>query len=85
MGTKACENAPSANIRRNKLGKRNATKKASVAIPAPKPWAMTKSRTKPSTRDNKVMPLTVARARRRFMEAIGILEKECAGRKDRAL
>jgi ribosomal protein S20 len=34
-GTKACENAPSANSRRNRLGMRKATLKASVAAPAP--------------------------------------------------
>ena len=44
-----------------------ATKKASVAKPAPKVRAMTKSRTKPRMRESSVMPLTVARARRRFM------------------
>src|SRR5574340_1522027 len=67
MGTKAWEKAPSANIRRSRLGRRKATKKASVASPAPKVRAMTKSRTKPRMRDSRVMPLTVARARRRFI------------------
>src|SRR5690606_15495077 len=67
MGTNACENAPSANMRRSRLGRRNATKKASVIIPAPKARAMTKSRTKPRMRDRSVMPLTVASARSRFI------------------
>jgi hypothetical protein len=44
-GTKACENAPSANSRRRKFGMRNATKKASAAGPAPKLVAITVSRT----------------------------------------
>ena len=45
IGTKACENAPSANSRRSRLGMRKATKNASVARPAPKTRAMKKSRT----------------------------------------
>ena len=44
-----------------------ATKKASVAMPAPKARAMTKSLTKPRMRDSSVMPLTVTKARSRFM------------------
>jgi hypothetical protein len=36
IGTKACENAPSANSRRSRFGMRKATLKASVAAPAPK-------------------------------------------------
>src|SRR5437762_6554691 len=66
-GTKACEKAPSANRRRSRLGRRKATKKASVAIPAPKARAMKKSRAKPRMRLTNVRPLTVTRARRRFM------------------
>ncbi len=44
-GTNAWESAPSANSRRSRLGMRKATKKASVAGPAPKARAITKSRT----------------------------------------
>ena len=67
IGTKACENAPSANSRRSRLGMRKATKKASVASPAPNTRAMKKSRTSPNTRDNSVMLLMVASARSRFI------------------
>src|SRR5258706_12960870 len=67
IGTKACEKAPSPNRRRRRFGMRKATKKASVASPAPKILAMKKSRTKPSTLETSVKLLTVARARRRFM------------------
>ncbi len=35
-GTKACEKAPSAVSRRRKLGILNATRKASIRVPAPK-------------------------------------------------
>jgi len=45
IGTNACENAPSAKRRRRRFGILNATKKASVARPAPKMRAMKKSRT----------------------------------------
>src|SRR5688572_25726543 len=58
-GTKAVENAPSANKRLKKLGILKATKKASAPPPAPKYWATTTSRTIPSTRDNKVKKLTM--------------------------
>jgi len=44
IGTKACEKAPSANMRRSRFGMRKATKNASVARPAPKKRAMKKSR-----------------------------------------
>src|SRR5688572_4147756 len=67
IGTNACEKAPSANRRRSRLGILKATKKASVARPAPKARAMMKSRTKPSTRLTMVRLLTAARARSRFM------------------
>jgi hypothetical protein len=66
MGTKACENAPSANNRRSRLGMRKATKKASVSMPAPKIRAIITSRTKPRTRDIKVMLLTAAKALSKF-------------------
>src|ERR1039458_504289 len=67
MGTKAWEKAPSANRRRSRLGMRKATKNASVARPAPNRRAITASRTKPRMRDTRVMPPTVASARRRFI------------------
>ena len=70
-GTNACENAPSANSRRSRFGIRNATKNASVAMPAPNMRAITRSRKKPRTLDTMVMLLTVASALRRF---IGKLE-----------
>jgi hypothetical protein len=65
-GTNAWEKAPSAKRRRSRLGIRNATKKASVAIPAPNITAMIVSRTKPVIRDSNVMPLTEAAALSRF-------------------
>ena len=46
---------------------RNATKKASVAIPAPKILAINTSRKKPRMRETKVMLLIVASALSRFM------------------
>ena len=69
-GTKAWEKAPSANIRRNRLGSLNATKNASVAASAPKLRAMTKSRTKPRIREIKVKPLTVATERSRLIDEL---------------
>jgi hypothetical protein len=53
-GTKAWLKAPSANSRRNKLGMRNATLKASVKALAPNKEAINNSRTKPVTREAKV-------------------------------
>ena len=47
-------NAPSANSRRNRLGMRNATLKASVNALAPKMEAINNSRPKPSTREARV-------------------------------
>jgi hypothetical protein len=46
-GTKACENAPSANRRRSRFGIRKATTKASIAAPAPKRIASSVSRDEP--------------------------------------
>src|ERR1041384_1001116 len=66
-GTNAWENAPSANSRRSRFGRRKATTNASVARLAPNPRAMMKSRANPRMRLTKVSPLTVTRARRRFM------------------
>ncbi len=60
IGTKAWENAPSANRRRSRFGSRKATKKASVSRLAPKAQAMTTSRTSPSTRESTVLAPTVA-------------------------
>src|SRR5256885_202435 len=66
-GTNAWEKAPSAKSRRSRFGMRNATKKASVARPAPKARAMKKSRMKPRMRLTTVRLLTAARARNKFM------------------
>ena len=68
IGTNACENAPSAKIRRNKLGNLNATKKASVAMPAPNARAIIASRTKPNMRDTIVKLLTFANTLSRFIK-----------------
>ena len=59
IGTKAMLNAPSAKKRRNKLGRENATTKASATGPVPKNAAIITSRANPSTRDIKVQPPTV--------------------------
>ena len=58
-GIKACENAPSANSRLKKFGIRKATTKVSKSLPAPKTLSRTMSRTKPKTRDNIVIALTI--------------------------
>ena len=58
-GTKAWLNAPSANRRRNKLGIRNATLKASVMALAPKVEAISSSRIKPVMRETRVKPETM--------------------------
>ena len=65
-GMKAWLNAPSANMRRNKLGIRNATLKASVMALAPKVAASKVSRTRPVTRESSVHKETVEAERRRF-------------------
>ena len=70
-GTKACENAPSANSRRSRLGMRKATLKASVITLAPKAAATICSRTSPVMRDASVSRETVDAARSRFMEGMG--------------
>src|SRR5436190_1778539 len=54
VGTKACENAPSANSRRSRLGMQKATLKASNIAPAPNTEATTTSRSRPVTRDASV-------------------------------
>src|SRR5512133_1906858 len=53
-GTKAWLKAPSAKKRRNRLGMRNATLKASVTALAPKVDAIRSSRTSPEMRDTRV-------------------------------
>ena len=68
-GTKAWLNAPSANRRRNKLGMRNATLKASVMALAPKNAARSDSRTKPVTREARVQRDTVEADLRRLTAA----------------
>jgi hypothetical protein len=65
-GTNACENAPSANNRRKRLGMRKATLNASVAALAPKLAAMSCSRTKPVIRETRVSSETVEAALSRF-------------------
>ena len=67
IGTKACENAPSANRRRSRLGMRNATLKASVQALAPKLAATSSSRASPVTREASVSRETVEAARSRFI------------------
>ena len=67
IGTNAWLNAPSPEIRRSRLGILNATKNASVAMPAPKIRAISVSRTKPSRREINVMPPTVASALSKFI------------------
>ena len=50
VGTNAAVIAPSANRSRSRLGTRNATLKASIAVPAPNRAARTVSRATPSSR-----------------------------------
>src|SRR5664279_5245821 len=64
VGTKACENAPSPNSRRSRLGMRKATRKASYGAPAPKTEATMTSRASPVMREA---------ARSRFMTPDAIL------------
>src|SRR3546814_3429163 len=66
----AWENAPSAKIRRNRLGNLKAMKKASVAIPAPNIRAISVSRTNPRTRESIVIELTAANDLSRFMKRV---------------
>src|SRR5262249_17977128 len=62
-GTNADERRPSATRRRRRFGSRNATKNASVATPAPKARATTRSRMKPKIRLAMVAELTTTAAR----------------------
>ena len=56
MGIKACVKAPSAEILLSRFGILNATKKASLAKPAPKILAITVSLIKPRILDIVVIP-----------------------------
>ena len=69
QSTNAWLKAPSANRRRNRLGMRNATLKASVSALAPNIEAIRRSRTRPVTRE--------ARVRRETVEAA--LNRDTAG------
>ena len=79
LGTKAALNAPSPNRRRNRLGRRSATKNASATGPAPSRAAISMSRAKPSRRLARVQPPTVrmprsmGRARKR--RAAGLVNR----------
>ena len=66
-GTKAAENAPSANRLRNRFGRRWAIKNASATGPAPRIAAVSMSRTKPKTRLTIVSEPTVATERNKAM------------------
>ena len=68
IGTKAWENAPSANSRRSRFGMRKATLKASVSALTPKLEATISSRPSPVTRATSVNKETVEAARSRFMD-----------------
>ena len=68
MGTKACENAPSANSRRSRFGMRKATLNASVSALTPKLDATISSRPSPVTREMRVNNETVEAARSKFMD-----------------
>jgi len=58
-GIKACVNAPSAKIRRKRLGSLNATKNISLHMEAPKAEAIRTSRPRPVTRETKMPKLFV--------------------------
>ena len=58
-GIKACVNAPSAKIRLKRLGSLKATKNISDQIEAPSADAISTSRPKPVTRENKIPKLLV--------------------------
>ena len=67
IGTKAAAKAPSAKSARNRLGSRQAIRKASLARPAPTYCAISMSRTKPAMRLTRVRPPIVAVLRTRLM------------------
>ncbi len=58
-GIKACVNAPSAKIRRKRFGSLNAIKNISLHTEAPNAEAISTSRPKPVTRENKIPKLLV--------------------------
>jgi len=58
-GIKACVNAPSAKIRRKRLGSLNATKNISDQMDAPSAEAISTSRPRPVTRDIRIPKLLV--------------------------
>ncbi len=58
-GINACVNAPSAKMRRKRLGSLNATKNISLHTEAPKAEAISTSRPKPVTRENRMPKLLV--------------------------
>ena len=58
-GMKACVNAPSAKIRRKRLGSLKATKNISLHTEAPKAEAISTSRPRPVTRENSIPKLLV--------------------------
>ena len=68
-GTKACENAPSANSRRSRLGMRKAIWNASIAAEVPNKAAPICSRTRPVMRETNVRAETEKAALNRFMRA----------------
>jgi hypothetical protein len=68
-GTKAWLKAPSPNSRRNRLGMRKATLKASVIALAPNTDAISRSRSRPVTRDARVSRETVEAALNRLTGA----------------
>src|SRR5260221_14774797 len=69
MGTKACENAPSAKRRRRIFGNRNAASNASICSPAPNANALRLSRASPAMRESRVSALTVESVLSRFIVA----------------
>jgi len=58
-GIKACVNAPSAKIRRKRLGSLKAMKNISLHTEAPSAEAISTSRPRPVTRENKIPKLLV--------------------------
>ena len=62
LGRKLCVNAPSPKILRKRLGNLNATKNISLYTPAPKIFAILKSRKNPNTLEHKIPLLFVKNA-----------------------
>ncbi len=67
IGTNAVLNAPSANSRRNRLGKRKAALKASDTGEMPSTAAISASRKNPKMRETRVRPPTERKLRVRLM------------------